>query len=98
VVREAFDDEVLSRMNINVSPNPTNGTTTFTMDLQEAGNLSISLIDINGNEILSLHNAQTDAGTFTKTFSMAKLTRATYYISGHINGKAFIVPVVMLDE
>ena len=66
--------------NLKVFPNITNDNVTLTLDLETAGNLNITLIDLLGNEIYKLHNNFVDAETFIKTFSIEALPVGVYYI------------------
>jgi DNA topoisomerase IB len=66
--------------NFYISPNPTNDNVTISMDILEAGNVMIALIDITGTERMQLHNTFTDVGQFTKTFSLADFPQGMYYI------------------
>lgn len=66
--------------NLNISPNPTNNTTTLTLNLEKSGSLKIVLVDILGKDIMELHNSFETAGPFTKTFSVETLSKGIYYL------------------
>jgi len=80
--------------NIHISPNPTEATSTLTLELQTAGVLTITLNDLLGAELFELHNAFTDAGTFTKTFSIEALPQGVYYLKIKHNGTTKIEKVI----
>ena len=71
---------------ITITPNPTHNGTTLTFTLLTSGNLTITLVDLEGKELVEIHNAQTEAGEFTKTFSMSKFPKGVYFIKIKHNG------------
>ena len=75
-------------------PNPTEATSTITLDWQAAGNLKITLNDLLGRELFELHNAFEDTGTFTKTFSIEALPLGVYYLKIIHNGNIKIEKVI----
>jgi len=79
---------------LKLFPNPTDGTTTLSLELESAGNLTITLNDLLGSELFELHNAFTDVGTFTKTFSMEKLPVGVYYLKIIHNGNTKVEKVI----
>jgi DNA topoisomerase IB len=50
------------------------------MDVLEAGDLEITLIDLAGAERMQLHKDFTNTGQFTKTFSLAPFPQGMYYL------------------
>ena len=80
--------------NTLVSPNPADETTTLSLELDVAGKLTITLIDLLGAELFELHNAFTDAGPFTKTFSIEKLPVGVYYLKIIHNGNTKVEKVI----
>ena len=80
--------------NLHLSPNPTDATTTLSLDLETAGNLKITLNDLLGCELLELHNAFEDTGIFTKTFYIEALTLGVYYLKIIHNGNIKIEKVI----
>ena len=80
--------------NLQISPNPTNNTSTLTLGLETAGCLIIALNNILGQELFELYNAFTDATTFTKTFSIAELPIGVYYLKITHNGNVKVEKVI----
>ena len=80
--------------NIKVSPNPTNATSTLTLDLEKAGNLKITLNDLHGDELLELHNKFEDTGTFATTFSLEKFPTGVYFLKINHNGNVKMEKVI----
>lgn len=64
----------------SLTPNPTPDFVTIKMDVLQSGKLEVSLIDLAGSELVSLHNSFAEAGHFTKSFSLANLPPAVYYL------------------
>ena len=56
------------------------------MDIIEAGNIGITLIDLSGTELMQLHSSFEDARTFTKTFSIKHLSTGIYFLQISHNG------------
>ena len=79
---------------LQVAPNLTSATSTLTLDLETQGSLIITLNDLLGQELSELHNAFTDAGTFTKTFSIADLPIGIYYLKIFHNGNLKVEKVI----
>ena len=71
---------------IAIIPNPTHNGTTLTFTLLTSGNLTITLVDLEGKELIEIHNAKAEAGEFTKTFSMSKFPKGVYFIKINHNG------------
>ena len=80
--------------NLQVSPNPTNHSATLTVDLVTAGNLTVTVNNLLGQELLEIHSGFTDAGTFTKTFSIETLPKGVYYLKIIHNGNVTVEKVV----
>ena len=66
--------------NFNATPNPTKDIITINMDILQAGNVDISLVDIVGCELMQIHNAFEYTETFTKTFSIETLPKGAYFL------------------
>jgi hypothetical protein len=60
-------------------PNPFSNTTTIQYTLPQAGQVNLSVFDINGRVIKVLVNASNEAGTHAISFSTGSLTKGIYY-------------------
>ena len=80
--------------NIAIFPNPTNATSTLTLDLEKAGNLKITLEDLLGSELLELHNTFEDTGTFATTFSLETFPTGVYFLKINHNGNVKMEKVI----
>jgi sugar lactone lactonase YvrE len=72
---------------MNSYPNPFNPETTITFDLNNAGNVTLIIYDINGKEISKLANGWYQSGDNQVTFDGADLPSGTYFAK--ISGKGF---------
>jgi len=86
--------ETVEQNSLKIFPNPTNNTATVELDLESAGNLSITLTDLQGRELFEIYSGFTVEGTFSKTFSMAMLPVGVYYLRVEHNGGVTVEKVV----
>jgi len=80
--------------NLLVAPNPTSAHTTVSVDLETAGNLTVTLNNMLGQELLEIYNGFTVEGTFTKTFSLKELPIGVYYLKIVHNGNVKVEKVI----
>ena len=80
--------------NLLVAPNPTSAHTTVSVDLETAGNLTVTLNNMLGQELFEIHNGFTSAGEFTKTFSLKELPIGVYYLKIVHNGNVRVEKVI----
>jgi hypothetical protein len=76
--------------NTIIYPNPVDENTTISFGLATSGNIRIVLSDISGQDLMEIHNAFTEAGEFTKTFSLETLASGAYFIKITHNGSTKI--------
>ncbi len=77
----AADDPVVAPSSFKLSsyPNPFNAQTTITFDLPRAGDVTLTLFDVLGQEIETLLNEQITAGTHTLNYDAARLPSGVYF-------------------
>ena len=80
--------------NSKTYPNPTTATSTLSLDLEQAGILTITLNNLLGEELLELHNGFVDTGTYTQTFSIETLPIGVYYLKIIHNGNVKVEKVI----
>jgi hypothetical protein len=76
-------------------PNPTSDNASITLDLQQASQVNIVLIDMLGRELQQIYEGLADAGTFTQSFSTNALPKGIYYIKIQIGGDVKVEKVVV---
>jgi hypothetical protein len=77
-----------------IFPNPTTDEATIIMDLETVGDIRISLDNLLGEELFEIHSGFSDAGTFTKTFSLEALPVGVYYLRIVHNGNVTVEKVI----
>ena len=81
-----------------ISPNPANASTTVItviVGLETAGNLTITLNNMLGQELFEIHNDFTVEGNFfIRTFSIATLPTGVYYLRVVHNGNVRVEKVI----
>ncbi len=60
-------------------PNPFNPSTTIKFSVPKAGNYSLRVFNVLGQEVAKLHNGQLNAGTHEATFNASKLGSGVYF-------------------
>jgi FG-GAP-like repeat/Secretion system C-terminal sorting domain/Kre9/KNH-like N-terminal Ig-like domain len=61
-------------------PNPFNASTSVTLNLPEATDLSVVIFNVNGQQVAELANGQFDSGRHTMTFSATGMASGLYFI------------------
>ncbi len=74
--------------NYSLFPNPASDDCTLSMDMTEAGSVSISLSDMLGRNIMQIYDGYAEAGIFTKTFDTKHLASGVYSVIIRIGDKA----------
>jgi len=86
--------ELSQLLSLQVYPNPTEAHTTVSVDLETAGNLTITLNNLLGQELMVIHNDFAPAGEFTRTFSINTLSKGVYYLKIVHNGNVKVEKVI----
>ena len=63
-----------------ISPNPTNATTTITLYFNDVGNLTITLNNVLGQEVMKVYDGFADTRIFAKKLSLSHLPKGVYYL------------------
>jgi len=87
-------EPLLTSSALQVFPNPTDAHTTVALDLETAGNLTVTLNNMLGQELLEIHNGFADVGEFSRTFSLKKLPIGVYYLKIVHNGNVKVEKVI----
>lgn len=82
-------DKILSVM--RVYPNPVDDQINFVLRLERESNISIKIMDLLGNEVVTLSNERLSAGEQTKTFTIPNRLNSGIYFLRFVAGSETIV-------
>ncbi len=68
-------------------PNPFDGTTTISYSLEQAGKVSLTVVDINGKVIANFNEGLKSAGNYSVNFNADELASGIYNYSLNVNGE-----------
>ena len=80
--------------NLIINPTPTKDNINVSLDLEIAGNLTISMVNILGEHLLELYNTFTDAGAFANSFSIKSLPTGSYFLKINHNGNVRMEKII----
>lgn len=88
VMNSAYATEILASANkltqnvdASVSPNPTNGITNITLDLNKASNVNVVLTNAMGQQVNSFDFGTVTAGSNTMTVNLNEYTEGIYFLN-----------------
>ena len=73
--------EIINPLNFKLFqnyPNPFNPSTTINFQIQEAGQVTLKVYDVIGNEITTLINEKKDTGNYSVKYDASSLSSGTY--------------------
>ena len=70
-----------------VSPNPFVDNSIVTYKLESAAQVTISIVDVNGNQVKVLADKRMQPGTYTEKWSSAGLLKGVYFVKVSLNGE-----------
>ena len=79
-----------------VYPNPFNPTTMVSVSLPQAADLTVTVYNITGQQVVELANSQFSAGNHMLTFDASNLASGLYFIQAHVPGHLNTTQKVML--
>lgn len=82
-------DKILSVL--KVYPNPVDDQINLTVRLERESNLSIKIMDLLGNEVVTLSNERLSAGEQTKTFTIPNRLNSGIYFLRFVAGSETVV-------
>ncbi|RPH93845.1 T9SS C-terminal target domain-containing protein, partial [candidate division KSB1 bacterium] len=77
-------------------PNPFNATTTIRFDVARAGDLTLSVFDMNGRLVRTLASGRFNAGSHTIHFDARNLSSGIYFSRLNTGGQSAIQKMVLL--
>ncbi len=81
------DVEATSAKLFQNQPNPFNGTTTISYSLEQAGKVSLTVVDVNGKVVATFNEGMKSAGNYSVTFNADELASGIYNYSLNVNGE-----------
>jgi hypothetical protein len=77
-------------------PNPFNPSTTISFTLGNAGNVNLTVYDVNGREVANLVNGYRQAGAQAVTFDGSNLASGVYMYKLNANGQTSIAKMILM--
>jgi hypothetical protein len=68
-------------------PNPFNPTTSLTLDMPEAGQVSVQVYNLKGQVVATLASGYMDADTYTLTWDASNMSSGMYFVKAETVGK-----------
>ncbi|MDX2359261.1 MAG: Omp28-related outer membrane protein [Crocinitomicaceae bacterium] len=89
----AIDEVATIDFDVNVAPNPTNGLASIKIDLDEAAEVSVVVLDIVGNEVFNSGSSNLAAGSFTSSVDLSASADGVYFAKVSVNGSVKTVKI-----
>ncbi len=77
-------------------PNPFNPTTSLRLNLPERSDISVSVYNVNGQQVATLYNGPINAGEHTLTLDGSNLSSGVYFVHASIAGRGNLMQKVTL--
>ena len=94
-IKKVSVEETLQKLAVRIFPNPTRGNATVSFELASAGNLRVLLLDLSGQELLTVFDDFVNAGLFTKTTNTEHLIPGVYFFNIFIEGKLTVEKLIV---
>ena len=82
-----INDLVSSSFSINAYPNPTNGISNVLVDLEEAGTIGITVVNILGETVYNFQSEKFSAGNYSTSIDLSNQPNGIYLAYVSVNGK-----------
>jgi hypothetical protein len=79
--------------NIKVYPNPSNGITNLNVDVKQAGNISISVVNILGKTVYKNKINNTSAGNYVRTIDLSNEASGIYFAKVSVNDQQQVIRI-----
>lgn len=79
-------DQVASEYGIKLYPNPSNSTTVLSMEIKDAGQVSVKVFNMNGQEVMEGFEQTLESGKQSIQLNTANLNAGVYLVEVSING------------
>ncbi len=77
-------------------PNPFNPTTTLSFDLAKAGQVSLTVFNVVGQQVATLVNERMTAGSYSTTLDASSMTSGVYFVRMQADGFNAVQKVMLL--
>ena len=77
-------------------PNPFNPTTSMTLAVPQAGNVSVQVYNIMGQVVATLANGYMDASTYTLTWDASDVSSGMYIVKAEAAGTVSIQKLMLM--
>ena len=77
-------------------PNPFNPTTSMTLAVAEAGNVSVQVYNIIGQAVATLASGHMDANTYTLTWDASSVSSGMYFVKAEVAGNVITQKLVLM--
>ncbi len=75
----SIEEDILSALNLNIIPNPMNQSAEISFNLNKSENISVEVLDIVGQNVVTLGNETMSAGIHSLTMTKQQLGAAGFY-------------------
>ena len=92
-------DVVISPMKFNMSPaypNPFNPTTNMTLDVPEAGFVSVKVYNVAGQVVATLMNGNMDASNYNLAWDASNASSGMYFVKAEVSGETISQKLVLM--
>ena len=81
------DEAVATSVTMSAFPNPTSSATTFNYSIPASGDVTINVINMLGERVMSINKGQLAAGAYTEVLDFANLSNGLYLVNLTSNNK-----------
>lgn len=89
----ALNELKVTNFDVNVMPNPTNGVTAIVLNLEEAAEVSLVIVDIVGNVVFNSGNDNLAAGSYPTSIDLGGQADGVYFAKVSVNGAVKTVKI-----
>jgi hypothetical protein len=86
-------ENISKAFNIKVYPNPSNGITNLNVDVKQAGNISISVVNILGKTVYKNKINNTSARNYVRTIDLSNEASGIYFAKVSVNDQQQVIRI-----
>ena len=88
-----LNDLSATNFDVNVAPNPTNGVTAISLNLEEASEVNLVIYDLVGNVVFNSGTDNLAAGSYPTTIDLSGQANGVYFANVSVNGAVKTVKI-----